>query len=481
MQGTNINIASTTSAALVLIEGSPPLVLTSGSIIIDNTNSSYGIYTGVSSSYYDTQQTLVHSPTMQLVNEATGTGLAVYNSLSQDVEPFLFVTSRTNKQFEIYWNMYPYNQSAFTAAGTGTVDYYGTAGSTVITWSSGSPETLDVAKCVPWQTTAWGNLQPLFTGTGAPTFSSRVSFDSGTTWSSYIQAESPLGCGGISSYTKLLMHCDNYTPPGKTFIDSSGNSKTINQFGDAYQSQTQYYFGAASAYFDGNGDYLTVNTVADADFDFGAGDFSIDFWMRPDTIAGNCDVMASRQSSTYPGFVIYRNGATLKLYCSSNGSSFALVNGVTIGTLSATTWAHVMVTRWGGYIYCYLNGVYGSATSVGTTALAAHVTVFTIGGFATLYYAGYLDEIRIQKGISAVSGIRAVAYSNSVDANYTPKGNSYDAIQIQIGVPAGAVTMTSMQITNNTYDNLTYTLPANYLVRSGRKIKSVGTNRWVEY
>ena len=59
------------------------------------------------------------------------------------------------------------------------------------------------------------------------------------------------------------------------FIDSSTNNFEITAFGDVTVSNSVFKYGGGSAYFDGNGDSIRINSNAAFSFD---GDFTIEGW-----------------------------------------------------------------------------------------------------------------------------------------------------------------------------------------------------------
>jgi hypothetical protein len=61
-----------------------------------------------------------------------------------------------------------------------------------------------------------------------------------------------------------------------------------------------------------------------------------------------------------------------------------------------------------------------------------------------------------------------------------PNGNGYDAIRFKVTLGSSTTTLTSISITNNVYDQIAFSLAKDYMVGTGRKIKSIGTNRWVQ-
>ncbi len=82
-----------------------------------------------------------------------------------------------------------------------------------------------------------------------------------------------------SANTVLLLHADGSN--GSTvFVDSGSNGKTVTAYGNAQISTAQSKFGGASAYFDGNGDYLSV--PSSDDWSFGTEAFTMEAWIRLD-------------------------------------------------------------------------------------------------------------------------------------------------------------------------------------------------------
>ena len=104
-------------------------------------------------------------------------------------------------------------------------------------------------------------------------------------------------------YTKLsfLSHFDG-VDGSTTFTDETG--KSIVPYGDTKISSTQSKFGGSSAYFDGSGDYLAI--AASNDFEFGAGDFTVECWFRVPNITGN-KALFSSQTPYWLGAFVWGN------------------------------------------------------------------------------------------------------------------------------------------------------------------------------
>jgi hypothetical protein len=209
--------------------------------------------------------------------------------------------------------------------------------------------------------------------------------------------------GGIDEYTKLMLHMDG-TDDGTSFIDSSASNHTITPVADAKTEDTQKKFGVTSGYFDGTGDYLTVPDSED--WDFGAGDFTIDFWTYS-TVAINTGISDIRVI-----LCLGSTGLRVAYGCGKDsgwGEGIKLFawceDGYSISdtcTINVNTWNHFGIVRISGLINFYLNGNLVSSHS--------HSADYTYTGSDPLYigrqyegsweHNGYIDELRISKGIA---------------------------------------------------------------------------------
>ncbi|MGE5371251.1 MAG: LamG domain-containing protein [Solirubrobacterales bacterium] len=210
------------------------------------------------------------------------------------------------------------------------------------------------------------------------------------------------GVAQSDSYTKLLMHMDG-ADNGTVFSDEQGKPVTVS--GNVKTVTGVRQFGTASAYFDGAGDYLTL---ADSpDWNFGSGDFTIDFWMNPSS-AGPYMLVSKGAGTSQDSAEIqiqYASGAiTTSVFYNGTGSSqISTPNLITAGT-----WHHVAVVRAGANLKVYIDGVAQASTSIGsyslnTVASSLQIGLRTADNFQP--YKGNLDELRISKGIARWSPV----------------------------------------------------------------------------
>lgn len=191
------------------------------------------------------------------------------------------------------------------------------------------------------------------------------------------------------SVANLLLHC-NGADASTSFPDSGGNNKTVTVNGNAQIDTAQSKFGGASALFDGTGDYLNLD--GSADFAFGTGDFTIDFWVRFNAIVD-------------PHLIEIVAGTHLIYINANNFVFFSSGSTAIIGTTTLTTgvWYHFALTRASGSTRLFVNGSQEGATFTDTTNYSVGASTYprigSDGGGKDLN--GWMDEIRIIKGTAA--------------------------------------------------------------------------------
>ncbi len=221
--------------------------------------------------------------------------------------------------------------------------------------------------------------------------------------------KTPVDKLGIQNVS-LLLH-GNGTNGSTTITDSSPSPKTVTRFGDVQISTAQSKFGGASIAFDGNGDYLTTPRVAG--IDLLSSDFTIEFWAYPTSLSSNGAFLITDGANTSENsYALWRTGSTLQYFLSSNGTTWDIASAVTIGTLLSGTWQHIALTRQGSTFRGFLDGVKGTDTT-STLGLSSSFASLGIGsqpdgGNNANQYAGYIDDLRITKGIARYT------------ANFTP-------------------------------------------------------------
>ena len=191
--------------------------------------------------------------------------------------------------------------------------------------------------------------------------------------------------------TSLLMHF-NGTNGSTTMTDNSKNNFTVTSVNGAAISTAQSKFGGASGLFDGTDDYLSI--PSNAAFNFGTGDFTVEFWVYPTTTMPAFTKLVTGLDST---FTIETQSTDNKLWVTYFNSTIL----ASTTALSNNVWTHFAAVRSSGILTLYVNG-----TSSGSTSSSYNFGSFLyIGGRpSSQYFTGYIDEFRVTKGIARYTG-----------------------------------------------------------------------------
>jgi len=196
---------------------------------------------------------------------------------------------------------------------------------------------------------------------------------------------------------------------------------TVTAHGNAQIDTAQSKFGGASGLFDGSGDYLS--TPDSDDWNFGTGDFTIDFWVRFNSLPANgewatfyCQRPSGWQNQVYFGF---RNiGGAYSWDFSVYSGGAAIMEVIKATTVSTNTWYHIAVVRSGNNFYIFQDGAQvGTAVTDSDSVpdLASTLTIGRLGVYDGYYFNGWLDEFRVSKG------------SARWTSNFTPPSAAYTA------------------------------------------------------
>lgn len=214
----------------------------------------------------------------------------------------------------------------------------------------------------------------------------------------------------------LLMHMDD-----AALTDVKGN--TITLAGNAARSATngREAFGGYSAYFDGAGDYATT-TYAMAKFDWWTEDFTLEAWAYADAFTtwqysdgtylhakmiGNTTVAAA---TSFWSFGPLASGAVQFRY--RTGSATYAVTSTQAVTSGA--WNHIALVKTSAGVNIFVNGVgLASPVAVSGAPTSSIATPLTIGAMNSTYLTGYIDDLRITKGVARYF------------ANFTPPSSAF--------------------------------------------------------
>jgi len=215
-------------------------------------------------------------------------------------------------------------------------------------------------------------------------------------------------------YTVGLWHFDGNTN------DSSGKAHNGTLVDTATVSGATQFMGNVLT-LDGAGDCVSVPD--DNDFEFGSGDFTIDFWVNFNSLPSDT-------------FFFYTHGVAneyLSFHLDNNNKlRFDVTSGIFLGDYNMTnakTWAtgrwyHIALVRSGPTIYMFIDGV-SQALTVSTamaTTIPDFINPISIGaiyGCSTLYLNGFMEEFRVTKGRALTTEEIKAAASRRPYAVYT--------------------------------------------------------------
>lgn len=207
----------------------------------------------------------------------------------------------------------------------------------------------------------------------------------------------------------LLLHL-NGSNGSTNFIDTSNNQHSMISSGSVQLDTSQYKYGTSSAIFNGGtSDYL--QTPSNSVFNFGTGDFTIEMWFR----------VSFHSSSTRVIFAIDSNNWA---YIGGDNSLRFYKGGIAIdGSLSipVNTWHHIAYSRSNNIGRLFLNGVLdGNTITDNTNYTSSSLRFGGSPGSPTYPFTGWIDEIRVTKGVSRYTD----------NANFTPPTSEFPDAEI---------------------------------------------------
>lgn len=191
--------------------------------------------------------------------------------------------------------------------------------------------------------------------------------------------------------TSALLHMDG-TNGSTTFADETG--KVWTAAGGAQISTAQSKFGGASAAFNGTSSRIT--TPSHADFGFGSGDYTVEGWIYTTTQSGDRCIFDNRALGAGIGIYSSTGGGTGKLAVTNNAAIIATASVA----FSSGVWQHWAVCRQSGIVRGFVDGAQVFSVTDSRTLLTGADALIGTNVVFSQYFSGYLDEIRIKKGVA---------------------------------------------------------------------------------
>lgn len=201
---------------------------------------------------------------------------------------------------------------------------------------------------------------------------------------------------------------DNSSGGGTANVDTNsitgmvtiGTGYASSSSGTAQISTAQKITGNSSLLLDGDSDFIRFPDSID--WTFGSGDFTIDGWFRTVSGGGSQEIFIQLNTANNDFLDVFKDQNYLYFRAYDNGQYQASYKGEF--TNSINNWYHFEIARSSNTCLMFLNGTTVSVTTIATfNTLADLPAVLTIGRNdyipGSSYFNGYLDELRISKGI----------------------------------------------------------------------------------
>lgn len=186
------------------------------------------------------------------------------------------------------------------------------------------------------------------------------------------------------------------------FPDSSYNSHALTAVGGAALSTGVKKFGAASLAL--NGSSAKVTAPSDATIEFGSDDYTVEAWVYSSSAADSGVIFKGEYLGAAWdagwGIRTFSTGTARFYFNTTNSNTTEKFVDATLWSLNA--WHHVAMCVVSGTGRAFIDGVLvGTLSGVG--AIPTSAKGLTLGFFpftsTSYYFNGYLDEVRITKGV----------------------------------------------------------------------------------
>lgn len=210
-----------------------------------------------------------------------------------------------------------------------------------------------------------------------------------------------------SHFTSLLMATDGSAGDNSTITYDTGSStgNSLTEYGDVHAGTfSPYRHGGYSTYMV-NTDDLTV--ASDADFNFGSGDFTIEYWIWPNGTPNNPVGLPDMRPVSTDGKYIQININTSNQVGLYVDSAQRIAQSASTA-LTSNAWNHVCLARSGSTTTLYIGGASVGSWSDSTTYLQGRCLIVGHSYNADRGWASgcYISDFRIVKGtaITPASG-----------------------------------------------------------------------------
>ncbi|MDD3089203.1 MAG: LamG domain-containing protein, partial [Candidatus Omnitrophica bacterium] len=203
--------------------------------------------------------------------------------------------------------------------------------------------------------------------------------------------------------TKECYASGDYSDPNDPTVGTNLAKYEYDNTGAQTAKYTYYVSDPMAGDFDGAGDYLTVPD--NAAWAFGAGNFTVDMWVKLDATGGYQTIYSQGTNDSNYSYFAWTGSGWQCYY--TGGASFTAADSLTAGT-----WYHVALVRNGNNVSIYRDGVLKGST-VSSWTMADYTGVLCIGnlhygtGQIAWYLNGQLKDFRMSDTARWTDGFTA--------------------------------------------------------------------------
>lgn len=198
----------------------------------------------------------------------------------------------------------------------------------------------------------------------------------------------------------LLLHMDG-ADGGTSFTDQRGHVFTAN--GNAQLSTASSKFGTSSVLFDGTGDW--IDTPDSIDFALGAGDWTVECWVKTATTGVNQYIFGQTNTTlayaTTSHYAYITSAGLLTTTVSQSGLAAITSTGTT--TINDGVYHHVAIVCASNVLKQYIDGI-ASPNSVTLPAAirdsSYKYSIGRAGEYPSFMFNGSIEEFRLTKGVA---------------------------------------------------------------------------------
>lgn len=223
----------------------------------------------------------------------------------------------------------------------------------------------------------------------------------------------------FNTHVAFLIFNDSATNGTTNFIDQSSYSRTVTvaSAGPSYSATTPPTGMVSTANFTGTG-YLTM--VDDSVLELADKDWVLEFNIFAISATGT--VLAKRANSTAFGtLLISRNSSTtLTISLSSNGTSYNVVNALSIASVAASTWYKIQIIKSGTRLQVFKDAVNSTQVNFSEpsvdTRLINNASNWSIGADldGLLPFTGRISSMRLTVGHHRGLNVQSTATMSTV-------------------------------------------------------------------